>query len=119
MGLTLITGNRGENEACKYLKKKGYRILERNFRKRYGEIDIIAQKGSVISFVEVKTRARTDFGTAGEAVGFKKQQRIIHTAQAYIMEQNIDAAFSFDIIEVYYTKNRIDSINHLENAFTL
>lgn len=117
MGITQLRGNRGEHAACKYLIQKGYRILERNFRKRYGEIDIIAQKNDVISFVEVKTRSTTDFGNACEAVTPKKQQKIIRTANAYIMEKELDAGFSFDIIEVYIVGRKIVSIHHMENAF--
>ncbi len=118
MGLPQLFGQSGENTACKFLKKNGYTILERNFRKKYGEIDIIAQKGELISFVEVKTRATEKYGTAGEAVGIKKQQRLIKTAQSYIAEKNLDAAFSFDIIEVYHSGRKILKINHIENAFS-
>lgn len=117
MGLTQIRGKVGEDAACKFLKQKGYKILERNFRKRYGELDIIAQKGDLISFVEVKARSGTAFGTPSEAVTYTKQRRLIKTAESYVMEKGLDAACSFDIIEVYHTGRKITSINHIENAF--
>jgi len=117
MGITQIHGNLGENAACKHLKKNGYKILERNYRKRYGEIDIIAQKDDVYIFVEVKTRAEIDYGMASEAVTKSKQQKLVRTAQFYIMEHKLDAAFSFDVIEVYHKGRKVLNVNHIENAF--
>ena len=114
---TQINGKLGEDVACKYLKKKKYQILERNFRTRFGEIDIVAKKGDCIAFVEVKTRSATEYGKPCEAVTFSKQQKIIKTARMYIQEQNLDAAFSFDIIEVLLDKGKVTSLNHIENAF--
>ena len=114
---TLKIGFSGEKASCNFLKKKGYKILKRNYKKTYGEIDIIAQKGDTISFVEVKTRANTGFGLACEAVTKSKRDKIIKTAYSYIKEHNPDADFSFDIIEVYHEKGTILKIEHLENAF--
>ena len=79
---TQISGKLGEDAACKYLKKQNYQILERNYRKRYGEIDIIAQKSNKLIFAEVKTRSGERYGTPSEAVTFSKQQKIIKTAEA-------------------------------------
>ncbi len=115
--ITIFKGNLGENEACKYLKKNNYKILKRNYSKRYGEIDIIAQKGSKIAFVEVKTRSKTEYGEPSEAVTYKKQQKIKKTALSYISENDIDADFTFDIIEVLIDNKKVLSINHIENAF--
>lgn len=117
MGITQICGNIGENAACKYLKKQRYSIIERNFRRRYGEIDIIAQKKDMYVFVEVKTRESTEYGLAMEFVTKSKQQKLIRTAKLYIMEHELDAAFSFDVIEVYHKGQKIVNINHIENAF--
>ena len=117
MGLTQFHGNLGENAACKYLKKHKYKILERNYRKTYGEIDIIAQKNDMIFFVEVKTRSSTEFGTAAEAVTYQKQQKLIRAAKAYIAENHPDAGISFDVIEVYHAGRKVVSVNHIENAF--
>ena len=69
-------GDMGEKKAVKFLKKKGYRILETNFKTKFGEIDIIAKKEGCICFVEVKTRSSDNFGEPREAVNFYKQQKI-------------------------------------------
>lgn len=66
-----VAGNLGEDEACRFLKKNGYRILERNFTIRGGEIDIICEKGEYVVFVEVKLRKNTNFGTPGRVCGKK------------------------------------------------
>lgn len=110
-------GDVGEAEAAKFLKKNGYRILEKNYQKPYGEIDIIAQKGEVLTFVEVKTRKNDEYGRPCEFVNYKKQVRIKKTAMAYICEKGYDGAMSFDIIEVYLTDKKVVRINHLISAF--
>lgn len=115
--ITIFKGKLGENEACKYLKKNKYEILERNYSKRCGEIDIIAQKENKIAFVEVKTRSKTEYGEPSEAVTYQKQQKIKKTALFYIGEKDIDADFSFDIIEIIIDNKKVLSVNHIENAF--
>ena len=108
-------GDFGEEITSKYLEKNGYRILDRNYSKPFGEIDIIAIKGDVISFVEVKTRKSDDFAYAAEAVDFYKQERIKRASQAFLMERNLtDFLISFDISEVYLDTRKI---NYIENAF--
>lgn len=111
------SGKKGEEIAAKYLKKNGYKILEKNFRKSYGEIDIIAQKGENIAFVEVKTRKSDLYGTPAEFVTSKKQERIKKAAYAYIQQNDLDAEFTFDIVEVYLNAEEKAKINHLINAF--
>ena len=115
---TQTSGKLGEDAACHYLKKNHYQILERNYRKRFGEIDIVAKKDNRIAFVEVKARSASDYGIPCEAVTYSKQQKIIKTAQAYVLEQNLDAEFAFDIIEVRLENGTILAINHIEDAFT-
>ena len=110
-------GKTGENAAVSHLKKKGYKILARNYRKSYGEIDIIASKDENIAFVEVKTRKSDDYGTPSEFVTLKKQKKIIKTAYTYIQENDLDAEFTFDIVEVYLTGRKVRDINHIVNAF--
>lgn len=108
-------GDFGEEITSKYLEKNGYRILDRNYSKPFGEIDIIAIKGDVISFVEVKTRKSDDFAYAAEAVDYYKQERIKRASQAFLMERNLtDFLISFDISEVYLDTRKI---NYIENAF--
>lgn len=116
MGNNLEKGYEGEEIACKYLKSKCYNILERNFRSKTGEIDIIAKKNNLIVFVEVKTRSNTNFGYAYEAVNKKKQSKIIKTALYYVKLKRLENyQLRFDIIEVYLEKENV--VNHFENAF--
>lgn len=117
MGMTQLGGALGENAAVKLLKKKGYEILERNYRKKYGELDIIAKKDAVLVFVEVKLRATKTFGTAAEFVDARKRQRIIKTAEAYLAEKHLDSICRFDVVEVYHKGLTVTEINHIENAF--
>lgn len=110
-------GLKGENAACAFLKKNGYRIISRNYRKSFGEIDIIAQKDENISFVEVKTRKSTEFGLPCQAVTKSKMDRIKKTAKTYIIENSLDENYSFDVIEIYYNGISILNIEHIKNAF--
>lgn len=108
-------GDFGEEITAEYLEKNGYRILDRNYSKPFGEIDIIAIKDDLIAFVEVKTRKSDAFAYAAEAVDFYKQQRIRRASQAYLMEKDMsDFLMTFDIAEVYLDTRKI---NYIENAF--
>lgn len=108
-------GDFGEAAAAVYLKKKGYKILETNYRLKSGEIDIIASKREYIVFVEVKLRRNSDKGEPCEAVDYRKQQKIINTAKSYIQAKELYSSdFRFDVVEVI-TENNI--IRHIENAF--
>jgi len=78
-------GNLGENLALKHLHKQGYTILERNFRSKFGEVDIIAQDGEVLVFIEVKTRWSQKYGPPEEAITPGKIKRIIKVSQYYKM----------------------------------
>ena len=110
-------GKLGEDAAVKFLKKKGCKIIERNFANKYGEIDIIAKDGKYTVFIEVKTRTSADFGTPAEAVNFRKQNKIITLAQMYT-KNAYNTYIRFDIIEVYADKSgKISNINHIKNAF--
>lgn len=104
-------GASGEKLAVKHLKKQGWKILETNLRTPFGEIDIIAKRGDVLSFCEVKTRSNDYYGSPSEAVDLKKQSRYIRAAQSYTRGMD-DCTVRFDIIEVYRGK-----VNHIENAF--
>ena len=113
----LIIGLKGEKAACVFLKKNGYKILTRNYKKSFGEIDIIAKKDENISFIEVKTRISTEFGLPCQAVTKSKKNRIIKTAKAYIVEKSLDENYSFDIIEIYHNGTKILNVEHIKNAF--
>lgn len=112
-------GDRGEKYAISYLKKHKYKILERNFNTRFGEIDIIAERKEKIAFVEVKTRHSNSLTMPYEAVDFRKQQKIIKTAKIYLAKNGTDKFCSFDICEVIIDSSNLKliSINYIENAF--
>lgn len=109
----VITGNSGEDLACGYLKRNGYKILDRNYRNDIGEIDIIAKHKGVIVFVEVKCRTSDYFGMPKEAVGLYKQNKIRKVALGYLKHKRLgEPAIRFDVIEVLGGE-----INHIENCF--
>lgn len=105
-------GFSGERKAAARLKRDGYKIIERNFRCPFGEVDIIASKDGVIAFIEVKTRSDNSFGQPNEAVREDRRRRYKNCARFYFSGKEIDCVVRFDIIEV--TK---EGINHIENAF--
>ena len=110
----------GENLAAKYLKKQGYRILERNYSCRFGEIDLIVADRTYLVFVEVKLRKSDAVARAAEFVDLRKQNRLRTTAELWLSQHETERQPRFDVIEIYApageeTKNPI--INHLEDAF--
>ena len=113
-------GDKGERAASLFLRLKGYKILEKNYRRAHGEVDIIAKRGKLVAFVEVKTRTSNDYGTPSEAVIYAKKQRLISAANCYAANCP-DSDFRFDIIEVFANINgkRIKRINHIKDAFCL
>lgn len=115
------TGFALEGEAKRFVEKKGYRVVDRNFCVRGGEIDLIAYDKKCCVFIEVKARKSTKFGTPSEYVGKTKQKRLIYAAECYISKYEIDSACRFDVIEILYYeedgKIEIKNINHIKNAF--
>ena len=103
----------GERRAVKFLVKNGYKIVERNFRCPFGEVDIIASTGDILAFIEVKTRSGEAFGRPNEAVRRDRQRRYMNSARYYFSGREIDCVVRFDIIEVLNGR-----VNHIENAFT-
>lgn len=112
-GIKRRLGFSGEGRAVRFLKKNGYKIAERNFKTPFGEVDIIASKGQVLAFIEVKTRTSDAFGQPNEAVRGDRRRRYINAARYYFSGRTVDVVVRFDIIEVYK-----GGINHIENAFT-
>ena len=115
-----ILGRFGEEKAADCLISEGYRILQRNFRCRQGEIDIIAEKSGMIVFAEVKLRKNSSFGYASEFVSSSKQRRIRITAEYYLsLSGKTDCCSRFDVIEVYAPEGTAGNmtINHIEDAF--
>lgn len=113
-------GEIGEQMAITYLIKKGFNLLEKNWRNSTGEIDLIMSKDNIIVFVEVKLRKTDTFGDPEKAVSKSKQKRIIQTANSYIFDKNIPERFEyrFDIISIVKNNNFL-SIKHFEDAFWL
>lgn len=105
-------GKLGEKKAREYLIKNGWKIVEKNYVNPFGEVDIIARKGGVLAFVEVKTRLSDVFGTPSEAVSRARQRKYIQAAKYYFAGRGIDCTVRFDIIEVFRGQ-----LNHIENAF--
>ena len=106
-------GRAGEKRAVDFLRKKGFKILNTNYRAPVGEIDIIAEDGDVIVFVEVKTRTSDNYGNPCEAVDKKKQEKYYKIATFYLQrEGKMDSACRFDVVEI-----ENGQINHIFNAF--
>ena len=108
----ILSGKDGEEKACNYLKSKKYKILEKNYRCLYGEIDIIAKYNNTLVIIEVKYRKSAKFGKGYEAVNYTKQQKIIKTLQYYINEKNVKMPVRFDVISI-----DDNEITHMKNAF--
>ena len=110
-------GVKGEDFAARYLQAAGWSILERNYRIRAAEIDLIAERDGLIVFVEVKTRQTKKFGRPSEAVTLNKQKKIIEAASVFMQrEEYARNACRFDVIEVFFEGGDWH-INHIENAF--
>lgn len=112
-------GNFGEALAGQILAEKGYVILERNFRTRYGEVDLVAEDGEVLVFVEVKTRRSLSYGSGAEAVTRRKQQRLIRAALNYIHSRGwSNRPCRFDLLELSLDpEGKLLSYELLQNAF--
>jgi putative endonuclease len=117
----LRLGARGENLACQYLRKQGYKILYRNFRGRTGgEIDVVCRDGDTLVFVEVKTRTREDFGRPFEAIDRDKRKRISRGGLAWLrLPGDPDILFRFDVVEVVIAEGADPRLELIRNAFAL
>ena len=111
-------GDMGEEMAVKKLKKLGYKIIERNFSSKMGEIDIIANDGEYLVFVEVRLRTRSDYGKASETVDKYKQKKIIKTAELYMMKAgNSFAPSRFDVVAISTDDKGKYEIEVIKDAF--
>ena len=113
-----VTGTGGEEKAAAFLEARGVRVLERNYRSRYGEIDLLAKDGRYLIAVEVKTRRTAGSGTPAEAVGHRKIMRICRTFNRYRMEHRIPytTPARFDVLEVKPGRAG-DEFHWIKNAF--
>ncbi len=109
-------GRVGEVVACQYLRKKGYRIVEQNFRCKLGEVDIIAKDGDVYVFTEVKTRRNKKYGRPIEAINAYKLRNIIQTVQVYVKKKHLYSYdLRIDVIEVFVDTEGVPECIHTMN----
>ena len=112
-------GREGEEIAEKFLKKKGYKLIERNYRCKSGEVDLIVLDHKVIVFVEVKTRSDHSFGSPFEAVEARKQSKMIAAARVFLHERSLHQRDArFDVIGISWPGGK-PIIEHVENAFEI
>ena len=111
------SGALAEEKACDFLVQKGYKIIERNFRVKHGEVDIVAWKAPILVFVEVKSRATDKFGFPEKAVGSIKQSKIRMVAEVYTRLKNYKGRIQFDIISIVGIETNNCSIAHFEDCF--
>ena len=120
MGRNNLVGAWGEALAAQYLRKKRYALVDVNFRCRYGEIDLIAEKKKTLVFIEVKLRKSAEFAPAAEFVDYYKQKRLRATAEYFLSLHPSELQTRFDVIEIY-APDGVDTekpvINHMEDAF--
>jgi putative endonuclease len=110
-------GALGEEAAAALLQSRGYRIVARNHRCRLGEVDLIVEKGEILAFVEVRTRATAAFGGPEETVTLRKQRRVIAAARDYLARRRGPArALRFDVVAVVDNPGG-PALTHFENAF--
>lgn len=109
-------GREGEDIALAFFRKKGYRIVEKNFRTAFGEIDIIARDRDVLVFIEVKTRADDSFGSPFEAVDRRKREKIRKVALCFMKKLKKEVPARFDVLSI---ENAGDDrrIEHIKDAF--
>jgi putative endonuclease len=112
-------GKLGEDLACRELERRGYAVLARRYRRRGGELDIIARDGATIVFVEVKTRGGRSFGDAADAITGIKRHRMIQVAMDYLMRNRLTACpCRFDVVSIQFETGR-PIIEVVPNAFSV
>jgi len=110
------TGEKGEEVASDYLKRKGFDILERNYKNKHSEIDIVAKKEGVLVFVEVRSTNSLFFGTPEETIDFRKMRKLEKNALAYTFFNDYEGEYRVDVVTVVFEENKIKEINHYENV---
>lgn len=110
------TGKQGEEAAARYLEQKGYAVVARNFRYQHAEIDLIAQKGKLLIFAEVKTRQNLSFGNPEEFVSSTKARLVMRVAEHYIFTKDWQYDVRFDIIAITIKSDDVQ-IKHIQDAF--
>ncbi len=118
----LALGHAGEEAAAAELERRGYRVIERNWRCRLGEIDLIAIHGDVLVFVEVKARRSASFGVPAEAVDRRKSARLANLARAYISARPSlcrGRACRFDVVAVTFARSGSTTVEVIQDAFSV
>lgn len=113
----IVTGNLGEEMAAKYLITKGYTILHRNWRHQHWETDIIAEKKSILHFIEVKTRRTKKFGHPEEDVSKKKIENLIGAAEEFLLQYPTWKLIQFDILSINIEKNKQPQFFFIEDVY--
>tara|TARA_R110002124_G_scaffold46393_1_gene139331 strand:- start:348 stop:704 length:357 start_codon:yes stop_codon:yes gene_type:complete len=112
------TGHWGEEKASVFLMEKGFEILEKNYRHKHMEIDLIVKKDNTLIFVEVKTRTGTGFGMPEEFVNYTKARLIMKAAEHYIYAVDWHLDIRFDIVSILIIPNGALDIRHIQDAFS-
>jgi putative endonuclease len=114
-----LLGQEGERIAERFLLKKGYQLVQRNYRCALGELDLVVLDRRVVVFVEVKTRTGQGFGTPFEAVEFRKQRKMIQAAQCFLAQNGLQQRDArFDVVGISWPGSE-PRVEHIENAFEL
>ncbi|HOW58804.1 MAG TPA: YraN family protein [Candidatus Omnitrophota bacterium] len=114
----LSLGDRGETVACDFLRKEGYEIVQKNYKCKLGEIDVVAKRRGRIAFVEIKTRTSVQFGSPQEAVNFKKQEKLAKLAEWYLKEKKItNSPIAFDVVAVHWEDGKRPLVRLIKDAF--
>ena len=109
-------GKKGEDLAAEFLQKNSYNILERNWRFKKAEVDIIARKNDVLAIIEVKTRSTNHFGNPQDFVNPKKIKLLVEAVNEYVTTKDLDVEVRFDIIAILKNQQTFE-IDHIEDAF--
>jgi putative endonuclease len=113
-----LFGQEGEAEAERYLRRKGYRILARNLRSTLGELDLVAEDGPTLVFIEVKARRTGEFGGAIHAVHRQKQAKLIRLASQFLAQRHwTERSCRFDVVLLESTATAALKVEHIQNAF--
>lgn len=108
-------GNTAEDLACRYLEKQGLSLVERNYRCRVGELDLVMRDGDCLVFVEVRSRHRDHYGTPAETITWIKQRRLTRAAAYYLQKRRYDAPCRFDVISI--TQTGTQTLEWIRDAF--
>ncbi len=113
---TSETGRLGETLAEEYLEENGYKIIEKNYRTKYAEIDVVAEKNGVLVFVEVRTKSNEEFGTPEETINYKKRKKLMRNAEAYVARKRYKGPYRIDALCIVLGSNeKTARISYYEN----